>query len=720
MTRHHGLSSTDCLEISGAPHRLIQSDAAGSIWARLDDDSIHLSFTVTELRQLLDAPETRMKRGHFSEQAAFLRLRCDQNYVDTLPAEKSAKILWQSTWVQCFLDAEARGETSRAEKKAAAFMPELERRVNAAERSGQDIGRSPRAGQGFVTRRAPSLRTLLKWVRAFEKGGGSPIAFLRKRRTGPEPRILAAEAETILAECVAGYLDRNRPRPSNIIENVRNRFGNINTERQETGRSPLKCPSGRTIRRRIKDLDPFEVVAQRKGIDAARRKFGFYEQGIPADYPMQRVEMDEWQIDISTLLGDSGALEGLEPKDRARFAVGRRWIYVAIDCATRCILGFRIVEKPSSCEAIRMLSLITQDKTPIALAAGCQTSWDQSGGIAILVTDQGSAFAASSFRTAVADLGASYEAPPAGVPKLRARIERLFRTFGVKLAPLLIGRTFSNPVERGDYPSEQWAALTDDDLAQIFTLFIVDIYHISKHRGLKGETPANAWKRLSAEQGVTPPPDANHRRAVFGIPLGRKLDRHGVRVLGNNYTSPRLQEALLRGAAGEIPIRLDPADITHISICLGNEWFSAEAVSEVVHGLSLDEWQTIARDLRTRFNAEAAISEDVVRVARNRLRAIDAHARTRQLKRVQPGHLTTAAVNRLESQLFLGLRVGPTGSVATGNLERPDRRLRPGPEALLGEVIQPPEATLPEGRGVEETRPLPPGTKPGGWRYIRD
>ena len=148
---------------------------------------------------------------------------------------------------------------------------------------------------------------------------------------------------------------------------------------------------------------------------------------------------------------------------------------------------------------------------------------------------------------AVADLGATYEAPPAGVPKLRSRIERLFRTFGQQLAPMLIGRTFGNPVERGDYPSEQWASLTDDELAQIFTLFIVDIYHNTPHAGLKGETPANAWKRLSAEQGVTPPPDANHRRAVFGIPIARKLDRHGVRVFGINYTCPKLQEALLRG-----------------------------------------------------------------------------------------------------------------------------------------------------------------------------
>ncbi len=71
-------------------------------------------------------------------------------------------------------------------------------------------------------------------------------------------------------------------------------------------------------------------VAQRMGIEAARRKFGFYEEGLPADYPLQRIEMDEWQIDLARLLGDSGALDGLRPEDRAKLEVGRRWIYVAM------------------------------------------------------------------------------------------------------------------------------------------------------------------------------------------------------------------------------------------------------------------------------------------------------------------------------------------------------------------------------------------------------
>lgn len=716
MTYHFRLSPVDCLEIAGVDHRLIRSDKTGSIWARLDDDNIRLSFTGDELLRLVAAPDTRLKRGHYSEESAFRRMRCDDLYLQSLPHEQRSRMLWQTTCVKFFLKVEARGDTTRTEASVQEILGELEQYVNAAEHSGQDVGRTPRAGEGYITRKFPCARTLLEWARLYERAGRSPLVFLRKRHLGQPARKLMAEAESLMAECVFGYLDRNEPTRQDIVNQVIDRFAAENTRRAEAGKPSLPVPSARTVRRRIKALDPFEVVAQRKGIEAARRKFGFYEEGLPADYPLQRVEMDEWQIDLATLLGDSGALVGLPPEDRAKFEVGRRWIYVAIDCATRCVLGFRIVVTPNSQDAIRTLNLIIQDKTTIAEAAGCESRWDQSGGIGVLVTDQGSAFAAEVFRMAVADMGATYEAPPAGVPKLRARIERIFRTFGQQLAPMLIGRTFSNPIERGDYPSEQWAALTDDELAEIFTLFIVDIYHNTPHAGLKGETPAHAWKRLSAEQGVTPPPDANQRRVVFGIPLTRKLDRHGVRVFGINYTCPKLQEVLMRSGGGDILIRVDPDDLTHVSVCLGHEWHSAQAVPRAVHGLSLDEWQTIVRDLRTRFREQAILSEDIVREARKQIRAID--ARARQLRRIQPQHWTAEALDRAESRLFLGLRLGTEGSAASGDLEQPEGRKRPEPDDLLGDVIEPPNAPKsPNNGGLASSASAPTTNDDDDWSF---
>ncbi|MDM7458008.1 MAG: Mu transposase C-terminal domain-containing protein, partial [Paracoccus sp. (in: a-proteobacteria)] len=358
------------------------------------------------------------------------------------------------------------------------------------------------------------------------------------------------------------------------------------------------------------------------------------------------------------------------------------------------------------------LRLITEDKTPIASAAGCQSGWFQHGTPGAVVTDQGSTFISPLFRSAVADLRANPESPAAGVPKLRSRIERVFRTFAHQLAPMLIGRTFSNPVERGDYPSEQTAAYTDDELAKIFTLFVVDIYHNTPHRGLNGETPANAWKRLASEQGVSPPPDANHRRVVFGLEVTRKLDRHGVRAFGINYTCAELQTLMMHGRQREVALRIDPQDLTHVSVLIGHDWHTAQAVSSAVWGLSLDEWQRIVRDLRTRFRGDAKLTGHIISAARKKIRNIDAQARA--LRRVMPMQLSATDLDRAERHLFLGLEIGPEGSAATG----------PDPEAqtdLLGDVIAPAEQPAP----TEEpaTNPEKDGPAPSAgrrWRFRRD
>lgn len=120
MTRHFRVSEADCLEIAGASHRLIRSDKTGSTWARLDDDAVRLSFTGEEFIRLLAAPDTRLKRGHFSDQSAFRRLRCDYSYLQTLPPEQRSRVLWQTTCAKVFLEvrpvATRRGSKVRSKK----------------------------------------------------------------------------------------------------------------------------------------------------------------------------------------------------------------------------------------------------------------------------------------------------------------------------------------------------------------------------------------------------------------------------------------------------------------------------------------------------------------------------------------------------------------------------------------------------------------------------
>lgn len=712
MTMRFRLSETDCVTISGADHVLKSQDADGIILQRLDAKEVFLPFSHAEFVRLLAAPDVSLKRGHFSSPSAARRLQNDHTYLAPLDTATRDHVLWKEAWIGAVLRAYREGEVKRTEASIAVFMPTLTRRVAELERKSQRPFSSSRVGRAVELRDPPSAKTVLRWLRKYEQLGATPLALLRKKRCASTYRQkFGAEATSLIRKGLAAYLVRGGPKPARIIKDITDDFRAANAHRALEGKALLPIPCANSIRAAIKKLDAFEVVAQREGLEVARRKFGFYENGLSAEHPLQRVEMDDWEIDLMSLFGESGALDGMKEDQRARFDVGRRTICVAIDCATRVILGFRITDKPSTAAAIDVFRLITEEKSPIAAAAGCQSEGSQHGTPGATVTDQGSTFIAPQFRTAVADLGSSSECPPAGVPKLRSRIERVFRTFGHQLAPMLIGRTFSNSVERGDYPSEQTAAYTDDELAKIFTLFVVDIYHNSPHEGLQRETPANAWKRLVSEQGVSPPPDANNRRVVFGLEVKRKLDRHGVRAFGINYTCPELQTLLMRGRQREVAIRIDQHDLTHVSVLIGHHWHTAQAVSRAVWGLSLDDWQRVVRDLRTRFRDEAKLTEHTISTARKKIRVIDAQARA--LRRVMPMRLSAADLDRAERHLFLGLEIGPEGSAASG----PDSQTSTD---LLGDVIAAPEQPAPiEEPATKQEKDGPPSAG-RRWRFRRD
>lgn len=467
-----------------------------------------------------------------------------------------------------------------------------------------------------------------------------------------------------------------------VIRDTQDRFKEENEVRQNDGLSELHIPSASEIERRINRFKRFHKKAARHGIRAAQRDMSIYEGGLQISHPLQWVEMDEWAVDVFSLLDEAGFFDGMSVKEKSAYDVGRRWLYLAIDVATRCIVGLRLAKTQSAADAISTVSLITMDKTPLARAAGCESEWPFFGGCGSISTDMGPAFVADAYRIAVTDLGFNQVAPVAGVPKLRGHVERMFGTLASQLMPELTGRSFANPQERGDYPSEERATLTDDDLIKLFTRFIVDIYHNVPHAGLNEETPANAWARLAKEQGVSAPPDATARCSVFGVPLLRKISRHGVLANGIHYLSEELEDAYLEGVRGKVEIRVDPHDVTFVTVCLGGEWYPAKAVSKAVWGLSLFEWLEIARQLRIKHRNEAALCEDVVRRARKAVRQINADAMA--LRRLAPITVTADDLERAEREVFMSLTIKPKRTVAP---------VKDAPEGqgLLGDVIMPEE-----------------------------
>lgn len=387
-------------------------------------------------------------------------------------------VIWRKAFCDAFLYLESLGFINRTHegylKERERLAAEIQRRVGEGPISGKVV----RPGADIITRKLPASRTGFEWVRCYERAGYSAVSLIPEtHRCGNRKPRWCHLAEALMNQVIETYADTQRPSRTQAVADTLELFVQENRRRFDAGLPELLVPSRQTVRRRLALADPYYVHAKRYGTAAANARFTLCENGPDVQQPLERVEMDENRLDVLSLLTLTGIWDHLPAERQERFERGRRWLYVAIDCATRCILSMRLAETPNLGDAIKALRDIFVDKTPIAQAAGCESTWHHHGGIATLVTDPGGAFVSDEFQGTVLSLGITAHLPPAGLPWLRGHIETFFRTYGHRLMPLLVGRTFFDTIERGDYPSEQLACLCDDDLIRILLTYVVDIYH---------------------------------------------------------------------------------------------------------------------------------------------------------------------------------------------------------------------------------------------------
>ncbi len=647
------LDAGDLIVVSGKTYRIdhlsngeitFASEAGGELNRKMTQEAFLAGCASGDIRHFRRPSSRSGQMSQFADETLSSR-----------PPDLASETLWRLAYVEEFFTFEAKGDAKRSIDSVNEVLDELQRRVDHITIVAQTSGGRSRSRQPVVTHRPPAARTLLDWVLRYERGGRSPFALAPKRsKRGRKGSRLGYSSEMLLTQCVAAFGDRNRPTRLQIVELVERRFNEENQRRVAAGQAQLKVPSGRTVYRRISELDAFQVCAAREGIEAATRKFALSERGVEATYPMERIEIDECKIDLITLFAEAGALQGLSRRQLKEVKRGRRWICVAIDCATRCIVGIRLIERPNAEDAILTIKDAVSDKSDIARLVGCERPWAEHGGLGVVAADQGAAFMDDRFRAAVTDIGGSILYPPGGTPHLRGIIERLFRTFGTMLLPLLSGRTFSNVLEKGDDDPSERAVLTDDELFRVLIRFIVDVYHQSPHASLAGETPAAAWRRLSTKYGVVPPPDAASRRMVFGERFRRRVDGRGVRLFGLHYANAGLRELYLSRENAMIDIRVDIDDLGWILVRRGNAWEPARCVQDGLDGVSFADWHAASSAIFARHGADAILSAPSVKRALGDIR----HLNLAAMDRMSLEHrvLTKARLNNEKSGMFQGMR----------------------------------------------------------------
>ena len=492
----------------------------------------------------------------------------------------------------------------------------------------KSVAKSVRKGRGGGSKEGLALYSadyLRKLYKKYENDGLSALADSTSKSGNRTSGIRPAEQALLMATIRTSYLTLERKTLKATVVDVQRAFQKENKRSEEKEKEEekgpkldLRVPGRDAIRGAIKRLDPLRVMTARYGREYAIKKLRPVGKGLEVSRPGERVEMDEWCIDLQSIIHSADLEEffGKELLDLIGLSgeTARWWLVLAIDCRTKIILGMKLTRNPCASAAQECLRMIVSDKGEWADATGALTPWSHAAKPEGLYTDNGPAFKSEAFTNSCLDLRIQAFRTHAGVPGMRGTGERIFGTLSTDLMPRLKGRTFSNSIERGDYKSEAKACLDVEDVAFVLVRWVVDIYHNSPHRSLGGLTPSEQWD-ADMEAGNYPLsglPDVDAKRLAFGKRLERKVSQQGIVIMGVQYQSPELGMYFMGMEPKRVDVRWDPENLGAISVYLEGAWQVVPALYDRFDGMHFHDWVKVRRALRAKSASRKEWNQEVV------------------------------------------------------------------------------------------------------------
>lgn len=587
--------------------------------ARAENPEATQTLTQVQINVLRHSRGYRHDRDFYNPGVARARIKASAQFLSDLPEKEQADIIWMQRW--CLTTLQMRGlgikygGISYSDEGLEEAIPEIAKRMRDEDKAAAAGGKKPRAGRASAERERepPGPKCLRGWIKDLIDGNMNPLA-LRKdyRKCGNHTPKLTPAAYAYLCQYARLTATPEKPGAKSLWRRMKSAIRDENKQRLGEGLTEIKVPSYERLLEEIEKIPHFDKLAGRYGEEKAKALCRAVNDGlVEVVRPLQRVEFDEWTVHLHVLLILTGVWDTLSEKQKSQVEKIRLVLCLAIDVATRCVVGMSLAKTACPENALRCLEMAVSDKQEYADAAGALTPWDMCGLMETAVADAGTSFANIKFRTKAVDLQVVFRTAVAGLPWLRGTVERIFRSTDDKFISFFAGRTFSDSVEKGDYDSEGRAGLTVDEFAEALVRYKIDHYHNHPHEGLGGETPRSRWLRLTEEYGVDPPPDDHLRRVVFGRELYPVLGAHGVRVLGIDYQSKELNEVFCQKGHVRIPVRVDLRNLGGISVNLDEGWLLVEGAPEL-YRVTANDWIAVWDEFQARNAVVDAITSDIL------------------------------------------------------------------------------------------------------------
>lgn len=395
-----------------------------------------------------------------------------------------------------------------------------------------------------------SGRTVFRWLAAYRDAPQTSSLLARSRGTPTGARRIDARLEQLIAEVIRDvYLTKVRAKKEEVVRQVGLR---CSSER-------LTPPSRKAILARVRALDTREVAKARLQASEAASLVDSVPGTYRVDNALDVVQIDHTPVDVIVV------------DEAHRLPIGRPWLTLAIDVATRVVVGFYVsLEAPSSTSVALCLTQAVLPKEPWLKARELACAWPVWGLPRALHADNGPDFTGAALRRGCDEYDIKLILRPVATPHYGGHIERLIGTLMGRVH-LLPGTTGSNPQDKGAYPAEAESALTMTELERWLTIEICEQYHRRVHRGLR-RSPMSAWQEalLHAGGGLGALPDQPEQFALSFLPFERRtLRRDGLHLFNIRYWDSVLPVIVKLGES--VIVRYDPRNLSKVYVAGSDE-----------------------------------------------------------------------------------------------------------------------------------------------------
>ncbi|EJL6356498.1 transposase family protein [Vibrio cholerae] len=422
--------------------------------------------------------------------------------------------------------------------------------------------------QRLYDRNIPSAISIYRWWLVFRASGSNPVSLAPKNKyKGNRDAKVPAFVDALMEQAVEGVISGRKVRIRSAYKRVRRKLRQHNLNNG----TKYKYPTYESLRKRVKNKTPFELLVAKKGERVAKREFRRMGKKILTSYVLERVEIDHTSVDIFAV------------HQEYRVPLGRPWLTQLVDCYSKAVIGFYLGFEPPSYVSVSLAlkNAILRKDDLLSSFDSVENEWLCYGIPDLLVTDNGKEFLSKAFDKACESLLIIVHQNRVETPDNKPNVERGYGIMNTSLLDDLPGKAFSRYIQREGYDSVGEATLTLDEIKEIYLIWLVDIYHAKPNqRGTN--CPNIAWKRGCQEwepEEFTGSKDELDFK--FAIIDHKQLTKAGVTVYkGLTYSSERLAE--YRGKKGnhKIQFKYNPECMAVIWVLDEdlNEYFTVNAI----------------------------------------------------------------------------------------------------------------------------------------------